>query len=75
MAISIIWDPQYKFQLVVLAYRKVYGDRHEIGLSLLKDKLFSVFGEYAKSSNGLYSATKKFGAPLKLLMWKKALIH
>ena len=27
-------------------------------LSLLKDKLFGLFDEYAKSSNGLHSATK-----------------
>lgn len=60
MATSIILDPRYKFQFAKWAYRRVYGDSNEIELSLLKDKLFTLFDEYANSSIGSNSATKKY---------------
>jgi len=58
IAISTILDPQYKFQFAESAYKRVYWDSYEIELSLLKDKLFGLFDEYAKNSNGLHSTTK-----------------
>lgn len=60
MATSIILDPRYKFQFAKWTYRRVYGDSNEIELSLLKDKLFTLFDEYANSSIGSNSATKKY---------------
>ena len=60
MAISTILDPRYKFQFAEWAYRRVYGDSHEIELYWLKDKLFTLFDEYANSSTDSTSATKKY---------------
>jgi len=60
MAISAILDPRYKFQFAKWAYRRVYGDSHAIELFLLKDKLFTLFDEYANSSVGSNSASKKY---------------
>ena len=58
MAISTSLDPWYKFHSAEWAYKRVFGDSYEIELSLLNDKLFGLFDEYAKNSNGLHSATK-----------------
>ena len=52
MAIATILDPRYKYQFAEWAYKKVYGDRYGIELSLFKEKLFALYGEYTKNSQG-----------------------
>jgi len=71
----LYFRPRYNFHFVELAYKRVYDPSYVIELFFLKDKLFTLFGEYAKSSNGSYSNINMSSTPLKLLMWKKALIH
>ena len=56
MAIATILDPRYKYQFAEWAYKKVYGDNYAIELRLLKDKLFALYAEYAKSSKGSSSS-------------------
>ena len=52
MAITTILDPRYKFHFSDWAFKRIYGADHVIELSLLKDKLFCLFDEYAKSVKG-----------------------
>ncbi|KAJ8424487.1 hypothetical protein Cgig2_000526 [Carnegiea gigantea] len=54
MAIATILDLHYKYQFTELAYKKVYDDSYDIGLRLLKEKLFALYGEYAKSFKGSF---------------------
>ena len=49
MAIATILDPRYKYKFAEWAYKKVYGDRYGIEL---KEKLFALYGEYTKNSQG-----------------------
>ena len=57
MDIATILDPCYKYQFVKWAYTKVYDDSYDIELRLLKEKLFALYGEYAKSSKGLFTSS------------------
>ena len=50
MAIATILDPWYKFQSPRWAFKKNYGADYKIDLFLLKEKLFSLLGEYSKST-------------------------
>jgi len=51
MTIASILDPCYKFKFADWAYRKIYVSTHHAQLGLLKDKLFTLYDEYANSSN------------------------
>lgn len=50
MAISVVFDPRYKFQLVDWAFKKIYGSSADVELELFKGKLFALFDEYSASS-------------------------
>ena len=45
LAIAVILDPQHKMTFIEFAYNKSYGQNSE-DLKHVRDKLFSVFGEY-----------------------------
>ena len=49
MAIAVVFDPRYKFQVIDWAFKKVYEDRAEVELELFKGKLFQLFDEYSSS--------------------------
>jgi len=52
IAITTVSNPHYKYQFAEWAHKKVYGDSYGIELSLLKEKLFALYGEYTKNSQG-----------------------
>ncbi|KAK9749687.1 hypothetical protein RND81_02G143600 [Saponaria officinalis] len=46
MAIDVVFDPRYKFNVVDWAYKKVFGETYNIELEIFKDKLFELYNEY-----------------------------
>ncbi|KAL2934009.1 putative AC transposase [Bienertia sinuspersici] len=50
MAIAVVFDPRYKLQVVEWAYKKVYEQTADFELELFKNKLFSLYNEYASST-------------------------
>ncbi|KAK9682394.1 hypothetical protein RND81_10G070700 [Saponaria officinalis] len=46
MAIAVIFDPRYKFNVVDWAYKKIFGESYALELDIFKDKLFELFKEY-----------------------------
>jgi len=60
MIIATVLDPRYKYQFAQCACKKVYGDSYGIELSLLKEKLFALYGEYTKNSKGHLSPLSIF---------------
>ena len=57
MAIVTVLDPRYKYPFAKWAYKKVYGDSYDSELSLLKEKLFALYGGYTKNSKGSSSSS------------------
>ncbi|KAK9733188.1 hypothetical protein RND81_04G049900 [Saponaria officinalis] len=46
MAITVIFDPRYKFNVVDWAYKKFFGELYTLELDIFKDKLFELYNEY-----------------------------
>ncbi|KAK9689202.1 hypothetical protein RND81_09G043000 [Saponaria officinalis] len=46
MAIAVVFDPRYKFNVVDWAYKKVFEETYNLEFEIFKDKLFELFNEY-----------------------------
>lgn len=57
LTIAVVFDPRYKLQFVDFFYRKLYGSNSRQFLQV-KEKLFSLFGEYCKSHNDTFGFGK-----------------
>ncbi|KAK9668313.1 hypothetical protein RND81_13G050600 [Saponaria officinalis] len=53
MAIEVIFDPRYKFNVVDWAYKKFFGDSYNLELDLFKAKLFELYNEYVLLASDL----------------------
>ncbi|KAL2922049.1 putative AC transposase [Bienertia sinuspersici] len=69
MAMAVIFDPRYKFQVVDWAFKKLYDKSADVELESFKDKLFALFDEY--NSSTLASST----APVRLQRSKAPVIN
>ena len=59
LAIAVILDPRYKLQFVDFCYRKIYGVSDSLEYLKVREKLFSLFGEYV--SNAPATSSTSFG--------------
>lgn len=46
MAIAVVFDPRYKFNVIDWAYKKIFAETYALELDIFKDKLFELYNEY-----------------------------
>ncbi|KAL5781166.1 hypothetical protein ACOSP7_006195 [Xanthoceras sorbifolium] len=61
LAIAVILDPRFKFDIVERWYEKIYGQDAEKHCAGIRDTLTEVYYEYAGGSNNLVSSACPYG--------------
>ena len=61
LAIAVVFDPRYKFKILNLSYKKLYGPE-SLELSKVKSTLFSLFDEYVQYSTTMNTSSCSRGS-------------